>query len=62
MTVQTSPTPNPDTQAMLDSLRLAVAKTLGHKRQLGQYAVQWSGKAPVALGEDAPAELQPKQD
>ena len=62
MTVQTSPSPNPDTQAMLDSLRLAVAKTLDRKRRLGQYAVQWSDQAPVALGKDAPAELQPQQD
>ena len=46
---------SPDTQAMLDSLQLAVTKTLERKRRLGHYVVQWSGNAPVLVGEDAPA-------
>lgn len=52
--------PSPDTQAMLDSLRLAIAKALERKRRLGQYVVQWSGKAPVAVGADAPSVSEPK--
>lgn len=55
MSVQTPSTPSPEMQAMLDCLRQAVTNTLGRKRRLGQYAVQWSGKSPVAIGEDAPA-------
>lgn len=43
-----------DTQAMLDSLQLAVTKMLERKRRLGHYVVQWSGNAPVFVGEDAP--------
>ncbi len=35
------PVLSPDTQAMLDSLQLAVAKTLDRKRRLGHYVVQW---------------------
>lgn len=57
MSVQTPPTPSPETQAMLDCLRLAVTKTLDRKRRLGQYAVLWSGGAPIAVGEDAPVQL-----
>jgi hypothetical protein len=45
---------SPDTQAMLDSLQLAVTKMLERKRRLGHYVVQWSGNAPVFVGEDAP--------
>jgi hypothetical protein len=47
---------------MLDCLRQAVAKTLERKRRLGQYVVQWSGQAPVAVGADAPAAPQAKND
>lgn len=50
------PTPDRDTQAMLDSLRQTAAKTLDRKRRLGQYAVIWRNNAPVLLGEDAPLE------
>jgi len=56
------PTPSPDTQAMLDSLQQAVTKTLERKRRLGQYVVQWSGKAPVAVGADAPPAILPTHD
>ena len=47
-----------DTQAMLDCLRQAVSKTLERKRRLGQYSVQWNGKAPFAVGDDAPEALK----
>lgn len=53
------PTLSPDTQAMLDCLQLAVNKTFERKRRLGQYVVQWDGKAPFAIGDDAPEELKP---
>lgn len=66
MSVQIPTTPSLETQAMLDCLRQAVTKTLERKRRLGQYVVQWSGKVPVAIGEDAPAHLkaarEPSQD
>ena len=57
MSIQTTPQPSAEAQAMLDSLRLAVAKTLERKRRLGHYVVQWSGNAVVAIGEDAPSSL-----
>ena len=57
MSVQTPLTPSPETQVMLDCLRQAVTKTLDRKRRLGQYAVLWSGGAPIAVGEDAPVQL-----
>lgn len=44
----------PDTQQMLDSLRIAVAETLERKRRLGQYAVLWQDGKPVLIGDDAP--------
>lgn len=66
MSIQTPLTPSPETQAMLDCLRQAVANTLERKRRLGQYAVLWSGGAPIAVGEDAPVQLkigqEPSQD
>jgi hypothetical protein len=66
MSVQTPPTPSPETQVMLDCLRQAVAKALERKRRLGQYAVLWSGEVPVIDGEDAPVQLkivrEPSQD
>ncbi|QSA96952.1 hypothetical protein [Methylococcus sp. EFPC2] len=58
MTAQTSPTPDPESLAMLESLRRAVAGALERKRRLGQYAVVWDGQAPIAVGEDAPPELR----
>jgi len=58
MNEQTTPPLSPDTQAMLDCLRLTVSKTLERKRRLGQYSVQWNGKAPFAVGDDAPETLQ----
>lgn len=60
MTPSITPTPDVDTQAMLDSLRHAVAKTLDRKRRLGHYAVLWDGNKPVLVGEDAPTEPKSK--
>jgi hypothetical protein len=54
MSKQSPPTPDPETQAMLDSLRLVAAKTLERKRRLGHYMVLWSGKEPLIVGDDAP--------
>jgi hypothetical protein len=56
---QTTPPASPidqDTQAMLNSLRLAVHKALERKRRLGQYAVIWQDNAPLLIGEDAPCD------
>lgn len=58
MSDPSNPSPSPDTQAMLNSLRLAVSKTLERKLRLGQYVVQWDKKAPIISGEDAPAEFR----
>jgi hypothetical protein len=45
---------SPDTQEMLDSLRMAVTEALERKRRLGEYAVFWENGKPVLIGEDAP--------
>ncbi len=58
MSIQSSPTLSPETQAMLDCLQQAVTNTLERKRRLGQYAVLWSGDAAIAVGEDAPIQLK----
>ncbi|WP_446810912.1 hypothetical protein ACH50O_04875 [Methylomonas sp. 2BW1-5-20] len=58
MSEQTKPFLSTETQAMLDCLQLAVNKTLERKRRLGQYVVQWDGKGPIAIGDDAPEELK----
>ncbi len=60
MSAQISPSPDHDTQAMLEFLRQNASTTLDRKRRLGQYAVVWKENAPVAVGEDAPIELLPK--
>ena len=39
-------------------MRYYLSKTLERKRRLGQYSVQWNGKAPFAVGDDAPEALQ----
>lgn len=46
--------PSPEGQRQLETLRLAVGKTLERKRRLGQYAVTWQDGRPVVQGEDAP--------
>ena len=58
MSAHITPTPDEDTQAMLDCLRQTVTTTLERKRRLGQYVVIWQNNAPVVVGEDAPIELQ----
>jgi hypothetical protein len=58
MSVQSTPTLSPETQAMLDCLQQAVANAFERKRRLGQYAVFWSGNAAIAVGEDAPVHLK----
>ncbi len=49
-------TPSQDSQAMLDTLKIAVNKTLDKKKRLGQYAVIWSDDKPVLVGADSPEE------
>ena len=61
MSEQTNPPLSSDTQAMLDCLREAVSKTLERKRRLSQYSVQWTGKVPFAVGDDAPEYLRLQQ-
>ncbi|MFK5950092.1 MAG: hypothetical protein QM500_15115 [Methylococcales bacterium] len=48
--------PSQDSQAMLDTLKIAVNKTLDKKKRLGQYAVIWSDDKPVLVGADSPEE------
>jgi hypothetical protein len=57
MSTPSIPPLDPDTQAMLECLQQAVAKALERKRRLGHYAVFWDGKAIIAEGEDAPADM-----
>lgn len=59
MSALITPTPDQDTQSMLDCLRQTVTTTLERKRRLGQYVVIWQNNTPVVIGEDAPIELQP---
>ncbi len=47
MNIQRKQQPSAKAQAMLDSLRLAVADALEKKRRLGHYAVVWDGEKPV---------------
>lgn len=46
------------TQKILESLKSTASKTLEHKRRLGQYAVVWQNDKPVAIGEDAPPDVE----
>ncbi len=48
-----------NTQRALDALQAAVAQELDKKRRLGHYAVIWQDGKPVAIGEDAPATVEP---
>ena len=45
---------DPESVAILESLRRAVAEALERKRRLHQYAVIWSDGGPVCVGPDAP--------
>ncbi len=62
--ITSSQTPSQDSQAMLDTLKIAVNKTLEKKKRLGQYAVIWSDDKPVLVGADSPEEnklsIEPK--
>ena len=51
-------TPTQDSQAMLDTLRIAVNKTLDKKKRLGQYAVVWSDDKAVLIGADDENKVQ----
>ena len=51
----TTSDPDATSQAMLDSLRQAVAQTLERKQRLHQYVVHWSSQGPVCIGPDAPS-------
>ncbi len=50
--ITSSQTPSQDSQAMLDTLTIAVRKTLDKKKRLGQYAVVWSDDKAVFIGAD----------
>lgn len=50
-----------ETQTMLATLRKAVTETLERKRRLGEYAVIWQDGKPVAIGDDAPVQLNPSE-
>ena len=54
--ITSNQTPSQDSQAMLDTLKIAVNKTLDKKKRLGQYAVIWSDDKPVLVGADSPEE------
>jgi len=58
MSALITPTPDQDTQSMLDCLRQTVTTTLERKRRLGQYVVIWQSNTSVLVGEYAPIELQ----
>lgn len=53
MNVKSAP-PSPQTQAILEALRVAVANSLDKKKKLGHYAVVWQNGRPVQTGNDAP--------
>jgi hypothetical protein len=50
-----------ETQTMLTTLRKVVSETLERKRRLGEYAVIWQDGKPVAVGDDAPVQLNPSE-
>jgi hypothetical protein len=52
----TSGSPSPESIAILQVLRDAVAEALEKKRRLGQYAVIWQDDHPVFIGDEAPPE------
>lgn len=56
--VTSSQVSSQDSQAMLNSLKTAVNKTLDKKKRLGQYAVIWSDDKPVLVGADVPEEYK----
>jgi len=40
---------SPDSQKMLDTLKVAVSKALEKKKRLGQYAVVWADDKPLVI-------------
>ena len=50
---------DPESVAILESLRRAVANALERKRRLQQYAVIWMDGGPVCIGPDAPTPEAP---
>jgi hypothetical protein len=52
--ITTSGSPSPESIAILQVLRDAVAEALEKKRRLGQYAVIWQDDRPVFIGDEAP--------
>ena len=48
-----TPSPSPETQAILNALQTAVTKCLDKKKKLGHYAVVWQDGRPVKIGGDA---------
>ena len=50
---------DPESVAILESLRRAVANALERKRLLKQYAVIWMDGGPVCIGPDAPTPEAP---
>jgi len=53
---------SPDADITLQVLRKAIADTLDRKRRLGHYAVIWREGKAIAIGEDAPIDLQASQN
>jgi len=58
MITSSQETPSQDSQAMLDTLKIAVNKTLDKKKRLGQYAVVWSDDKAVLIGTDDENKVQ----
>jgi hypothetical protein len=58
MIVTHSSTPSPESIAVLNALRAAVAKELDKKKRLGHYYVSWQGDRVVFIGDDAPQDPQ----
>ena len=50
---------SPDSQKMLESLKVAVNKALEKKKRLGQYAVIWDKDKPVLINKSG---TQPSDD
>jgi hypothetical protein len=46
--------PSPESIAVLNALRAAVAKELDKKKRLGHYYVSWQNDRVVFIGDDAP--------
>jgi hypothetical protein len=49
---------SPKAQKTLAALTQAVTNELDRKRRLGHYYVIWQDGRPIAIGDDAPADLK----